>query len=196
MDAIPMLTLLQAYCEGYFPMSDHAQSTDFSWYMPHRRGIIPLDKFHVSKNVLRAIRNRPHEVRFNTAFSAVMAACADRPSTWISPLIRTTYELLHQHGWAHSVEIWVEDELVGGLYGVGIRGAFFGESMFHYLPDADKFALYYCHHRLVERGFQLWDTQFYTPHLGTMGAIEISKKNYLQQLKAALEFTQSLLFAP
>jgi leucyl/phenylalanyl-tRNA---protein transferase len=196
MDSIPIARMLQAYCEGYFPMSDSAQATDFSWYMPHRRGIIPLDQFHVSKNVLRAMRNRPHEVRYNAAFAGVMAGCADRPSTWISPLICTTYEALYRNGWAHSVEIWIDNELVGGLYGVAIGRAFFGESMFHFAPDADKFALYYCHQRLVQRGFQLWDTQFYTPHLGTMGAIEISKKNYLQQLKAALDFTNPPQFAP
>ena len=179
--------LLSAYANGLFPMADSAEDEDIFWVEPRERGIIPLADFRLSRNVQRALRNKPHEVRFNTAFRKVMEACAKRAETWINPLILNSYTDLHHLGFAHSVEIWKENELVGGLYGVTLGTAFFGESMFHHIPDADKFALFYCHKRLCERGFTLWDTQFYTDHLGRFGAISIPQSTYLQLLKTALQ---------
>jgi leucyl/phenylalanyl-tRNA--protein transferase len=168
-------------------MADSATDAEVFWVEPRERGIIPLKAFRISRNVQRALRNKPHQVRFNTAFRQVMEACAERDETWINPLILESYTDLHHLGFAHSVEVWMEESLVGGLYGVTLGTAFFGESMFRRVPDADKFALYYCHQRLCERGFTLWDTQFYTDHLGTFGAVTISQSAYQDLLKTALQ---------
>jgi leucyl/phenylalanyl-tRNA--protein transferase len=178
--------------KGVFPMSPHKNSVDpeeTEWYLPKVRGIIPMDGFRLSKNSDRLRRNKiPHTVRYNSNFRGVLAGCASRTETWISPVIIASYVNLHRLGFAHSVEIYNEgEELVGGLYGVALGTAFFGESMFHYQPEADKFALYYCHQRLKERGFTLWDTQFYTDHLGTMGAVAISNADYQDLLMQALD---------
>jgi leucyl/phenylalanyl-tRNA--protein transferase len=177
--------------QGIFPMSPHKDSIDpeeTEWYLPKVRGIIPMDGFRLSKNSDRLRRNKiPHSIRYNSDFRGVIEGCAARPETWISPLIIESYVNLHHLGYAHSVEIYNEsDELIGGLYGVALGTAFFGESMFHFQPEADKFALFYCHQRLKERGFTLWDTQFYTDHLGTLGGIAISNADYQHLLKQAL----------
>ena len=184
---IPIDRLLEGYMTGVFPMSRSRYSNDYDWYTAKRRGIIPINQFHISKNVERLIRQGRFDVRFNTHFSDVMQACADRSSTWISDIIIESYVRLHELDFAHSVEIWKNNELVGGLYGVAIGGAFFGESMFHYETDMDKIALHYCHQRLSKGEFKLWDTQFYTDHLSQFGCIEISSDEYIKKLHAALK---------
>lgn len=195
---IPPQVLLQAYASGIFPMAESCDSADVQWVEPRRRGIIPLQDFKVSKNVRVKLRNQPYTITFNQVFTDVVLACADRDSTWISPLIVDSYTVLHRLGHAHSTEVWLSAatgklELVGGQYGVSLGSAFFGESMFKRSPDADKVALYHTHQRLVERGFTLWDTQFWTPHLGTLGGKEISQQSYLRLLAQALQ-RQSIFF--
>lgn len=184
---IPIDRLLEGYMTGIFPMSDSRNSHNYDWYTAKRRGIIPIDKFHISKNVQRLIRQHRFKVRYNSNFREVMEACADRSSTWISEVIIESYVRLHELNFAHSVEIWKSNQLVGGLYGVAIGGAFFGESMFHYETDMDKIALYFCHQRLANNGFVLWDTQFYTDHLSQFGCEEISSEEYKRRLHSALK---------
>lgn len=183
---IPPETLISAYSQGIFPMSEHKEDDDVDWFSATRRGIIPLDEFRVSSNVQRLIRKGEFEVRYNSAFKDVVQACADRDTSWISPVIIESYQRLHELGYAHSVEIWKKGELKGGLYGVALRGAFFGESMFKYDKELDKIALFFCHKRLTERRFTLWDTQFYTDHLSQFGCIEISAEEYEERLEQAM----------
>lgn len=181
--------LLNAYSQGIFPMAHEDGSIDF--YDPQPRAIIPLDEgFHVPRSLARRIRRGGFEVRYDSAFRAVMEACAEpapnRESTWISPELIRVYCELHDLGFAHSVEIWLDDELAGGLYGVSIGGLFAGESMFSRVTDTSKIALVYLVERLRERGFQLLDTQFLTPHLRRFGAVEISRRAYKARLDQAL----------
>ena len=180
--------LLSGYMQGIFPMA-HDDGRIY-WYSPHPRAILPLDGLHVSQSLRRVIHRGLFEVRFNTAFEAVIAACAapapDREQTWISAEIQSAYIELHRLGFAHSVESWVGDELVGGLYGVSIRGFFAGESMFSRRRDASKVALYHLVQRLRARGFRLLDVQFVTAHLLRLGAVEVSRRLYLAQLRQAL----------
>jgi leucyl/phenylalanyl-tRNA--protein transferase len=183
---IPPEILLEAYSKGIFPMAESREAEDVEWYTAHRRGIMPLDQFRVSKNVQREIRKGIYECRVDTEFKTVMEACADRDSTWINDIILNSYQLMHQMGYAHSVEVFVNDELAGGLYGVSLGAAFFGESMFRYRKECDKIALYFCHQILVEQGFELWDTQFYTEHLGRFGCMEIEAAEYEERLASAL----------
>ena len=187
MIVIPVETLLEAYAMGVFPMAPSRHSSEINWYTANKRGIIPIDSFHMSKNVRRIIRQHHFEIKYDTRFRDVMKACANRKTTWISDIIIDSYNRLHELGYAHSVEIYKKDRLVGGLYGVALRSAFFGESMFHYEKEMDKIALYYCHRRLVKGGFELWDTQFYTDHLSQFGCIEISDARYQFLLKNALK---------
>ena len=183
--------LLRAYSAGLFPMADSADDPELFWVEPEIRGIIPLNDFHISKSLAKAMRKKPFEIRFNTAFEAVMAGCAaeapDRPSTWINATIRRLYTELHQIGHAHSVEAWEGDELVGGLYGVTLGSAYFGESMFSRRTNASKICLVYLVERLRERGFTLLDTQFTTEHLKTFGAVDIPKADYGVLLDRAME---------
>lgn len=168
-------------------MADSRHGSGFAWYTARMRGIIPLNDFRVSKNVLRLIRKKNYEIRIDYAFRAVMEHCAERESTWISDLIIDSYDYLHKMGFAHSVEVWsLSEELLGGLYGVAVGGAFFGESMFKTKPECDKIALYYCHQQLVRQDFELWDTQFFTPHLAQFGCIEISEDDYKSKLESAI----------
>ncbi len=176
--------LLNAYAQGVFPMA--MPEGDIGWFSPDPRGVIPLDQFHVPHGLARRLRNHPFEIRFNTAFAEVMSGCAEREETWIDPQITASYHRLHQLGFAYSVETWRENRLVGGLYGVTLGGVFFGESMFHRETDASKIALHALVQRLRERGFALLDIQWITPHLATFGAIEIPRRLYLRQLRAAL----------
>lgn len=182
--------LLRAYSIGLFPMAETKDDPEIFWVEPELRGIIPLDDFHVSKSLAKAIRKRPFDVRFNTAFAEVMGGCAeeapDRPSTWINDTIRTLYVELHQIGHAHSVEAWEGDELVGGLYGVSLGSAFFGESMFSRRTNASKICLVHLVERLREQGFTLLDTQFTTEHLKTFGAIDVPKAAYAKMLQKAV----------
>jgi leucyl/phenylalanyl-tRNA---protein transferase len=176
--------LLEAYCRGIFPMA--METGEIAWFSPDPRGIIPLDSFHVPHGLKRSLRKNKFDVRINTAFEAVIRACGDRSETWISPEIVQSYLNLHDLGFAHSVETWLDNQLVGGLYGVSVYGAFFGESMFHRASDASKVALVALVQRLRERGFRLLDTQYITHHLRLFGAVEISKAKYLRLLKQAL----------
>ncbi len=182
--------LLVGYSQGYFPMVDDEDGTLY-WYNPDPRAIIPLDEhFHVPKRLARTIRRGKFEVRVDTAFRQVMAACAapdiGRERTWINDEMIAAYTELHRLGFAHSVECWVEGELVGGLYGVALRGLFAGESMFSRMRDASKVALVHLVARLRAGGFVLLDTQFITPHLAKFGAVEIPKDIYLQELSFAM----------
>jgi leucyl/phenylalanyl-tRNA--protein transferase len=177
--------LLEAYATGFFPMSDGGR---IRWYSPNPRGILPLERFHVPQRLARLVRQRRFDLRVDTAFRRVIEACADdrEEGTWISPEIVESYCALHEAGRAHSIEAWRDGELSGGLYGVALGGAFFGESMFHHARDASKVALAGLVDRLRTRGFSLLDVQWVTPHLETFGAIEIPRRRYLMMLEEAL----------
>jgi leucyl/phenylalanyl-tRNA--protein transferase len=180
-------TLLEAYASGWFPMA--LAPGEIRWYSPDPRGIIPLDGFHVPRRLGRALRGEPFEIRVDTAFRDVIVACserADADGNWIDQEITDSYVNLHALGHAHSVEAWQDGALAGGLYGVAIGGAFFGESMFHRVPDASKAALVALVDRLRTRGFTLLDTQWVTDHLLQFGAIEIPRRRYLRLLDQAV----------
>ncbi|RUM25217.1 leucyl/phenylalanyl-tRNA--protein transferase [Rhizobium vallis] len=183
--------LLRAYSIGLFPMAESADDPEIFWVEPELRGVLPLDHFHVSKRLAKTVRRQPFEIRFDHAFDAVIAACAEetfgRPSTWINTTIRSLYSTLFDMGHAHTVEAWDGDELVGGLYGVSLGSAFFGESMFSRRTDASKICLVHLVDRLREKGFTLLDTQFTTEHLKTFGAIDVPKADYAEILAAAME---------
>ncbi|OWV91426.1 leucyl/phenylalanyl-tRNA--protein transferase [Rhizobium sp. R635] len=183
--------LLRAYSIGLFPMAESADDPEIFWVEPELRGVLPLDHFHVSKSLAKTVRRQPFEIRFDHDFDAVIAACAEetsgRPSTWINSTIRSLYSTLFDMGHAHTVEAWDGDELVGGLYGVSLGSAFFGESMFSRRTDASKICLVHLVGRLRERGFTLLDTQFTTEHLKTFGAIDVPKADYAVMLAAAAE---------
>jgi leucyl/phenylalanyl-tRNA--protein transferase len=177
--------LLRAYGAGFFPMAASKRGP-LSWFSPDPRTIIPLESFNVPRSLSRVIRENHFEIRVNGAFDAVIHGCADREDTWISrEIIEATTEL-HRRGFAHSVESWQAEELAGGLYGVAIGGAFFGESMFSRTPNASKAALVALVERLRTRGFRLLDVQYSNPHLAQFGAAEISRENYLDLLARAL----------
>jgi leucyl/phenylalanyl-tRNA--protein transferase len=178
--------LLQAYASGVFPMAEGAGSDTIFWVDPRRRGILPLDGLHVPRRLARSFRTVPFDIRINGDFARVVAACATRPETWINPTILARYRDLHRIGHGHSVEIWTEGQLTGGLYGVTLGAAFFGESMFSTSRDASKFALIALVARLRAGGFQLLDTQFVTDHLVGLGAVEIGRAAYHRRLEAAL----------
>ena len=183
--------LLRAYSAGLFPMAESADDPDIYWVQPELRGIIPLDSFHLSRSLAKTVRRQPFDIRFDTAFVRVMRCCAestdDRPTTWINPLILQLYGELHSLGYAHSVEAWEGEELVGGLYGVSLGSAFFGESMFSRRTDASKICLVHLVERLREKHFTLLDTQFTTEHLKTFGAIDVPRKAYEKLLKKAMD---------
>ncbi len=183
--------LLRAYSIGLFPMADSADDPDLFWVEPELRGIIPLDEFHISKSLTKTIRRAPFDIRYDTAFEAVMEGCAapapDRPTTWINRRILSLYKALHDRGHAHSVEAWDGDELVGGLYGVSLGAAFFGESMFSRRTDASKICLVHLVERLRQNGFRLLDTQFTTEHLKNFGAIDVPKARYVKMLERAID---------
>ena len=183
-------TLLKAYAIGVFPMADDRDAPDVYWVEPRKRGILPLDQFHLSRSLRKTIRSDRFETTFNTAFADVLNACAepteDRPGTWINRQIEDAVLRLHALGHAHSVETWFEGRLVGGLYGISLGRAFFGESMFSRMTDASKVALAHLVARLRTGGFTLLDCQFQTPHLESLGAIEISREDYSVALSAAL----------
>ena len=182
--------LLNAYASGVFPMSEDAHDPEIFWVRPEVRGIIPLDDFHIPSSLSRTIRQGRFAVQFNTAFPQVMKACAeatkDRPTTWINDAIFEAYNRLHATGHAHSVEAWADNKLVGGLYGVSLGAAFFGESMFSRQADASKVCLVKLVERLREKGFELLDTQFTTDHLKRFGAIDVKREDYEILLENAL----------
>jgi leucyl/phenylalanyl-tRNA---protein transferase len=179
-------TLLQAYAQGAFPMTDRDGET--RWYTTDPRGIIPLDRFHVPHTLRQLIRQQKFQIRVNCDFESTMRACmsARRDGTWISEELIQVYSKLHELRFAHSVEAWYEGKLAGGLYGVSLGGAFFGESMFHYHRDASKVALVALVERLCLRGFELLDAQASTQHLRRFGCIEIPARDYLARLRCAL----------
>lgn len=177
--------LIAAYRGGMFPMAVDNRG-ELGWFSPDPRGIIPLDGLHIPKGLKRALKKDPFEIRINTQFSEVMDGCAERDTTWISPEIKRSYEKLHELGYAHSVECWDEDGLAGGLYGISIGGAFFGESMFSRKTDSSKIALVRLVERLNARGFELLDTQWSTKHLATLGCIDIPRFEYIDRLNSAL----------
>lgn len=189
--------LLEAYAAGIFPMAEAADDPELFWVDPTRRGIIPLDTFHVPRRLKRVLRRGPFEVRCDTAFAAVMRGCAEasemRPSTWINAEIIRLYTALATQGRAHCVECWLDDgtgrELVGGLYGVALGAAFFGESMFSRVTDASKVALVHLVARLRIGGYRLLDTQFVTPHLAQFGAVEVTRARYHRLLAEALRYS-------
>ncbi|MDR7224296.1 leucyl/phenylalanyl-tRNA--protein transferase [Aminobacter aminovorans] len=187
---IPTDLLLKAYASGVFPMAESASDPEVFWVRPETRGIIPFDGFHVPHSLAKTIRQGHFEIRFDSDFEAVIDACAERRagrlSTWINAPIREAYTHLHRIGNAHSVEAWREGELVGGLYGVSLGRAFFGESMFSRETDASKVCLVHLVQRLKERGFLLLDTQFTTDHLKRFGAVDVPRDKYEKMLAKAL----------
>jgi leucyl/phenylalanyl-tRNA--protein transferase len=184
-ESIPPGTLLAGYAGGYFPMADSREG-EIYWYSPDPRGILPLDRLKVSRSLRQTIRKETFTIRCDTAFEEVMRNCAEREETWISQPIIDSYCELRRLGFAHSVEAWKDGELAGGLYGVALGAAFFGESMFSVRRDASKAALVALVSRLKERRFELLDTQFLTPHLARLGAVEIPRDDYLKLLKKAV----------
>jgi leucyl/phenylalanyl-tRNA--protein transferase len=179
--------LLQAYAAGVFPMAESRDDPEVFWVDPRQRGILPLDGFHVSRSLARTIRQEPFRISFDRAFAQVIDGCADRPETWINETIRRLCLSLHALGSAHSIEVWEGPDLVGGVYGLTLGGAFFGESMFSRRADASKIALAYLVERLRGAGFVLFDTQFITPHLATLGAYEVPRAEYRRRLATAIE---------
>ena len=183
--------LLKAYACGIFPMAESADDPQLYWIEPQARGILPLDQISVPKRLRRTVRQSPYQVRIDTAIEAVIDGCAasrpGRQTTWINARIRNLYLELHRLGYCHSVEVWDETRLVGGLYGVALGGAFFGESMFSEVRDASKIALVHLCARLIHGGFVMLDTQFVTDHLRQFGTIEIDRVDFHRLLEAALQ---------
>jgi len=188
---IPSDLLVSAYASGWFPMA--VAPGEIRWYSPDPRGIIPLDGFHVPSRLARVLRSGRFQVEIDRDFDRVIRACAeadrkeDEGGTWIDAEIMESYCALHRAGLAHSVEAWQEGQLVGGVYGVALGGAFFGESMFHHVTDASNIALVSLVERLRARGFVLLDTQWVTEHLAQFGAYEIPRRQYLRRLREALD---------
>lgn len=183
--------LLRAYASGIFPMARSRDENRLYWIDPERRGILPLDAFHIPRSLRKTLRNEAFEIRCDTAFETVMRACgeatADRPDTWINDQIVRLFVELFELGLAHSVEVWQDGELAGGLYGLALGGAFFGESMFSRRTDASKVALVHLVARLRHGGFRLLDTQFVTDHLKQFGTREIPRAEYQERLADALD---------
>ena len=182
--------LLKAYACGIFPMAESADDPGIFWVEPELRGILPLDEFHIPRSLAKRVRQKPFDIRIDTRFEEVVEACAqptaDRPSTWINPRIKRLYLELHEAGHCHSVECWRDGELAGGLYGVRLGAAFFGESMFSRETDASKLALVHLVERLRAGRFSLLDTQFTTEHLKRFGAMDVSREEYSALLEAAI----------
>ncbi len=188
---IPPELLLRAYASGVFPMAESADDPEVFWVRPEARGVIPLDAFHVPKSLAKTIRQGRFEIRYDHDFAGVIDGCAEtgegRASTWINAPIREAYLDLHRRGHCHSVEAWRDGRLVGGLYGVNLGGAFFGESMFSRERDASKVCLAHLVERVRRQGFVLLDTQFTTEHLKRFGAIDVPRRKYEKLLEEALK---------
>ena len=190
-DPLDPETLLQAYAMGIFPMAEGREDPEIHWVDPRRRGVMPLDGFHLSRSLARLMRQTAYTVTVDQDFDGVVSACADRGETWISHRIQVLYGQLHRRGFAHSIEVRDNGALVGGVYGVPLGGAFFGESMFSRVTGASKIALAHAVHRLRAGGFILFDTQFLTPHLASLGAVEIPRAEYHRRLATALALPAS-----
>jgi leucyl/phenylalanyl-tRNA--protein transferase len=192
---IPTELLLRAYASGVFPMAESADDPEVFWVRPESRGVVPLDQFHVPRSLAKIVRAGRFEIRFDADFDGVINGCADsrpgRGSTWINAPIRDAYGALFALGHCHTVEAWLDDALVGGLYGVTLGRAFFGESMFSKKTDASKVCLVHLVERLRDRGFVLLDTQFTTDHLKRFGAIDIPRRQYERMLEDALQGSAS-----
>ncbi|HEY0213698.1 MAG TPA: leucyl/phenylalanyl-tRNA--protein transferase [Paenirhodobacter sp.] len=178
--------LLAGYAQGIFPMAESRDATELLWFEPQMRGIIPLSGFHISRSLARVIRSGVFTIRIDTAFRAIVEGCAEREETWINDPLLALYETLFAYGNAHSVEVWQGADLVGGTFGITLGGAFFGESMFSRTPNASKVALAYTVDHLRQAGFGLFDTQYLTPHLASLGGVEIPRDDYRRLLAAAL----------
>lgn len=178
--------LLNAYAAGIFPMSEGRDDPEVFWVDPRRRGVLPLDNFHISRSLAKRIRQGGFTIRTNSDFSGVVNACAARDETWINETIFDLYTALHDMGFAHCLEVWEGEDLIGGVYGVALGGAFFGESMFSRRTDASKIALAWLVDHLRRAGFSLLDTQFLTPHLQSLGGVEIPRAQYRMLLEKAL----------
>ena len=185
MNNIGVIELLSAYCQGYFPMADE-ENGEISWYSPELRAIFPIEKIKPPKSLLKELTKNPMECTVNNDFEAVIHFCSSREITWISAEIIEMYCELHKLGFAHSIETWQNGEIVGGLYGVSIGGAFFGESMFNTISNASKVAFYFLIERLKNRNFSLLDSQFMNDFTAQLGAIEIPQKDYLRKLQIAI----------
>ena len=186
MAALTAQQLVWAYANGVFPMAPSASATKIEWFDPDPRGVVPLDAVHVPRSLKRTLRRGIFEIRVDTAFAETMAGCAERSSTWINADIKRAYFELHEMGFAHSVESWCDGELAGGLYGVHLKAAFFGESMFARRTDASKVAFVHLVARLRAGGFALLDTQMATDHMQRLGAVEIPRRDYRRRLASAL----------
>ena len=191
MSSITPQVLLKAYCVGIFPMAESAEDSALYWIEPEERGVIPLDGLRISHSLRKRVRQRPFDIRIDTAFSEVIGSCAEkrqeRKTTWINSRIRALYTQLHKMGCCHTIECWQEETLAGGLYGVRIGAAFFGESMFSRATDASKIALVHLVARLNAGGYRLLDAQFMNPHLARLGALPVGKAEYHAMLESALE---------
>lgn len=188
--------LLSAYMQGIFPMAESREATRLHWVDPQHRGILPLDGFHLSRSLRRRIRKAAYTVSLDGDFAGVVATCADREKTWINAEIQTLYNALHALGYAHSLEIHQDGALAGGVYGVAIGGAFFGESMFSRRSNGSKLALAHLIDHLRCCGFSLFDTQFITPHLHSLGAKEIPRAAYHALLQEALTLDADIYARP
>jgi leucyl/phenylalanyl-tRNA---protein transferase len=178
------ILVINAYAQGIFPMADH--SGKIRWFAPDPRAILEHENLYVSRSLRATLRKQVYNVSIDTAFESVMRRCAERKETWINESFTSTYTQLHYAGLAHSVEAWENGELVGGLYGVSLGGAFMGESMFSRATDASKVCLVVLVEHLKARGYVLHDVQYWTPHLATLGVTEVSRKQYERRLRAAL----------
>ena len=178
--------MLAGYARGIFPMARTRDDPVLHWVNPRLRGIFELDRFHLSRSLRRAILRGDYQIRADADFAATVAACAARPETWINAPLFRLYEALHARGAAHSLEVWDDRRMIGGVFGLTIGAAFFGESMFSHRTDASKIALAYLVDRLRRGGFRLFDTQFLTPHLASLGAVEIPRAAYLARLAEAI----------
>lgn len=179
--------LLGAYAAGVFPMAETRDDPKVYWVDPRERGVLPLDGFHMSRSLARRMRQGHYHATLNEAFAQILDGCADRDETWINATIRDLMLELHRRGYAHAFGIWQKDRLIGGMYGLSIGGAFFGESMFSNATDGSKMALAWAVDHLRRCGFALFDTQFLTPHLASLGAVEISRTQYHALLQPAIE---------
>lgn len=194
----PVLTadlMVRAYASGIFPMAESSQGAELYWLDPEMRGVIPLDGVHISRSMRKTLRREEFRVSINEAFDQVVRYCADREETWINDDLKTVYRDLHSAGLAHSLEVWRGPSLIGGIFGIALGGAFFGESMVSRARDGSKIALIFLAHRLAKGGFDVFDTQFITDHLASLGAIEIPRHEYRANLSNALgvqaDFVQS-----
>ncbi|MCY4303762.1 MAG: leucyl/phenylalanyl-tRNA--protein transferase [Aestuariivita sp.] len=185
--------IINAYSKGIFPMAASRNSDEINWFNPDPRGVLPLNAFRISRSLQRSIKKENYNIKVNECFHGTIDACADRPTTWINNEIKDVYVRLHKMGYAHSLEVWENDHLIGGIYGVALGAVFFGESMFSRRSNASKIALAYLIDRLNQSGFKLFEIQYLTSHLASLGAVEISQSLYYNLLNEALNLKTDFL---